>query len=58
MPKYAKFMKNLLTNKRNLEDIEMMGLTGNLFSDSSEEVAKEINRSWKFHYFLHDGRWN
>lgn len=42
MPKYIKFTKDLLTNKRKLEEIEIVALTGNCLTVLQKKFPKKL----------------
>lgn len=42
MPKYAKFIKNLLTNKRRLKELEMVTLSWNYLAVIYKELPKKF----------------
>ena len=48
MPKYAKFMKDLLTNKRKLEEMETVALTGNCSAVLQKKLPKKLSDPGSF----------
>ncbi|XP_039131847.1 uncharacterized protein LOC120268576 [Dioscorea cayenensis subsp. rotundata] len=53
---YAKFLKDLLTNKRKLEEVNMMALNGNCFTimDKKMPIKLRNSRSFVIPYLLGD----
>src|SRR4051812_15626179 len=54
MPKYAKYLKDMLTKKRKWEEHETVMLTEESSALLKKKVATKTKRSGKFFYSLHD----
>ena len=50
MPTYAKFMKELLTKKRKINEQKIIELEAGCSAIIQKIITKEIQRSWEFHF--------
>ena len=52
MPKYMKFLKELLSKKKRLEDLETVALTGECSAILQNKLPPKIEKSRKVYHFM------